>query len=59
MFTEIFETGLKLEVVLGDDIVVRAVGCGTVHFEMDSMEPILLRDVLYVNRMKKNLCQFQ
>ena len=29
MFTEISETGLELEIVLGDDTVVRAVGHGT------------------------------
>jgi len=54
MFTEISETGLELEIVLGDDTVVRAVGCGTVHFERESMQPMLLRDVLYIPGLKKN-----
>ena len=42
-------------VVLGDDIVVGAVGRGTVRFDRESMEPMVLRDVLYVPRLKKNL----
>ena len=54
MFIEIYETGLELEVVLGDDTVVRAVGRGIVRFDRESMEPMLLRDVLYVHGLKKN-----
>ena len=45
MFTEISEIGLELEIVLGDDTVVRAVGRGTVRFDRESMQPMLLRDV--------------
>ena len=37
MFTEMLETCLELEVVLGDDRVVRAVGHGTVRFDRESM----------------------
>ena len=44
-----------MEVVLGDDTVVRAVGRGTVCFERESMQPMFLRDVLYVPGLKKNL----
>ena len=55
MFTKISETGLELEVVLDDDIVVRAVGCGTVCIDRESMEPMEMRDVLYVFGLKKNL----
>ena len=55
MFTKISETDLELEVVLGDDIVVRVVEGGTVNFDRESLEPMLLRDVLYVPRLKKNL----
>ena len=46
---------MELEVVLGDDIVVRAVGRGTVHFDRESMQPMFMRDVLYVPGRKKNL----
>jgi hypothetical protein len=42
-------------VVLGDDSVVGAVGCGTVSFQRESLPPMLLRDVLYVLGLKKNL----
>ena len=55
MFTEISETSLELEFLLGDDTMVRAVGRGTVRFDRESMEPMLSRDVLYVLGMKKNL----
>ena len=40
---------------MGDDTRVKAVGRGTVSFERESMEPMALRDVLYVPRLKKNL----
>ena len=39
-------------------IQVRAVGRGTVRFDRDSMEPMVLRDVLYVPGPKKNLFSF-
>ena len=55
MFTEMSESYLELEVVLGDDIVVRAVGRGTARFDRESMHPLYLRDVLYVLGLKKNL----
>ena len=51
MLTEMLEIDLELEVVLGDDTVVRAIGRGTVRFDRESM---LLRDVLYVPGLKKN-----
>ena len=44
-----------MEVVLGDDLAVRAVGRGTITFQRESMSPMVLRDVLYVPGMKKNL----
>ena len=37
MFTEMTEIGLSLEVVLGDDTTVSAVGRGTVTFQRESM----------------------
>ena len=40
---------------MGDDTVVRAVGRGIVRFDRESMEPMLLRDVLYIPGMKKNI----
>ena len=44
-----------MEVVLGDDSAVRAVGRGTITFQRESMSPMVLRDVLYVPSLKKNL----
>jgi hypothetical protein len=44
-----------LEVVLGDEQVVKAVGSGTVSFQKESLSPMLLREVLYVIGLKKNL----
>ena len=55
MFSEISQVGIDVEVVLGDAIVVRAVGHGTIIFQRDSMSPMTLRGVLFVPRMKKNL----
>jgi len=44
-----------LEVVLGDDSVVKEVGSGTISFQRESLPPMLLRYVLYVTSLKKNL----
>ena len=40
---------------MGDDTVVRAVWRGTITFQRESMSPMILRDVLFVLGMKKNL----
>ena len=55
MFFELSQTKIDVEVVLGDDSVLRAVGHGTITFQRESMSPIVLRDVLYVPGLKKNL----
>ncbi len=44
-----------MEVVLGDDLVVRAVGEGTISFQSESQPPLLNIEVLYVPGLKKNL----
>ena len=44
-----------MEVVLGDDTVVRAVGRWIITFQRESMSPMILRDVLYVPGLRKNL----
>lgn len=44
-----------MEVVLGDDIVVRLDGEGIFIFHRDSKDSITMRDVLYVPRLKRNL----
>ena len=55
MFTEMSKSDLEMEVILGDDTVVRAFGRGTVRFERESMQPMFLKDVLFVTGLKKNL----
>jgi hypothetical protein len=44
-----------VEVVLRDDREVKAVGCGTVSFQRESLPPMSLTEVLYVLGLKKNL----
>ena len=53
-FIDLTEIG-DLEVVLGDDSMVKAVGGRTISFQRESLPPMLLRDVLYVSGLKKNL----
>ena len=55
MFFELSQIETNVEVVLGDDSVVRVVGSGTITFQRESMSPMVLRDVLYVPGLKKNL----
>ena len=55
MFSELSQTETDVEVVLGDDSGVRAVGRGTITFQRESMSPMVLRYVLYVHFLKKNL----
>ena len=55
MFSKLSQTEIDVEVVLGDDSAVRAVGRGTITFQRESMSPMVLRDVLYAPGLKKNL----
>ena len=52
--TDLTQIG-DLEVVLGDDRVVKAIGSGIISFQRESQPPMLLRDFLYVHGLKKNL----
>ena len=54
MFFELSQVGIGVDVVLGDDTVVRIVGRGTITFQRESMSPMTLRDVLFVPGLKKN-----
>ena len=51
--TDLTQIG-DVEVVLGDDRVVKVVGCGTVSFQRESLPPMKLTEVLYVSGLKKN-----
>lgn len=55
VFSEITERDISVEVELGDDRVVRAVGRGTIAFQRESRPPLRFRDVYYVPGLKKNL----
>eukprot|EP00253_Pinus_taeda_P025394 PITA_25394 len=54
-FSELLEGDTDMEVVLGDDNIVRAVGVGTLTFDRGPKPPLKVSDVLYVLGMKKNL----
>ena len=54
-FTILTETRLDLEVVLGDNTLVMAVGRETISFLRECGESMKLRDVLYILGLKKNL----
>eukprot|EP00253_Pinus_taeda_P012026 PITA_12026 len=54
-FSELSESSTDIEVVLGDDRVVRAVGVGTLTFQRESKPPLKVTEVLYVPGMRKNL----
>ena len=51
-FSELSEGDTDMEVVLGDESIVRAVGVGTLTFDRGSKPPLKVSDVLYVPRMK-------
>ena len=55
MFSELSQEGIDVEVVLGNDTVVRVVGHGTITIQRETMSPMILRDVLFVPGLKKNL----
>ena len=54
-FIDLKDPKIKLEIVLGDNTIVRVVGHGTVSFQRELMPPLVFRDVLYVPGLKKNL----
>jgi hypothetical protein len=54
-FTQFSEKRLNLEVELGDERIVKVVGVGTVSFQRESSPPLVVSEVLYVPRLKKNL----
>jgi hypothetical protein len=54
-FTDLRDLEIKLEIVLGDDTIVRADGCGIVSFQRKLRPSLVFRDVLYVPRLKKKL----
>jgi hypothetical protein len=53
-FTDLRDPEIRLEIVLGDNTIVRAARCGTVSFQRELRPPLVFRDVLYVSGLKKN-----
>jgi hypothetical protein len=51
-FTDLRDPEIKLEIVLGDDTIVRADGRGTISFQRELRPPLVFRDVLYVLGLK-------
>jgi hypothetical protein len=39
-FTDLRDPEVKIEIALGDDTIIRVVGCGTITFQRESMPPI-------------------
>jgi hypothetical protein len=54
-FTDLKDPEIRLEIVLGDNTIVRVVGRGTVSFQRELRPPLVFKDVLYVPGLKKNL----
>ena len=54
-FTQFSDRGINLEIELGDESIVRAVGIGTVSFQRESFPPLAVLEVLYVPGLRKNL----
>eukprot|EP00253_Pinus_taeda_P031251 PITA_31251 len=54
-FSELSDDATDMEVVLGDDSIVKAVGMGTLTFDRGPKPPLKVSDVLYVPGMNKNL----
>jgi hypothetical protein len=47
-FTNLTENDVDLDVELGNDSKVKAVGHGTISFQREFQQPMVVRDVLYV-----------
>jgi hypothetical protein len=54
-FTDLRYPKIKLEIVLGDDTIVRAAGHSKISFQRELRPPMVFKDVLYVPGLKKNL----
>jgi hypothetical protein len=54
-FNDLTDYGIKLEIVVGNNTIVREAGRGTISFHRELRPPIVFKDVLYVLGIKKNL----
>jgi hypothetical protein len=53
-FTNLRDPEIKLEIVLGDNTIVRATGHSTISFQGELMPPLVFRDVLYVPGLNRD-----
>ena len=54
-FSELSKNGTNIEVILGDNSIVRAISVGTLTFDREPKPPLKVSNVLYVPGMRKNL----
>jgi len=55
LFTDVDEKDLGVHIEMGDDGRYSATGIGTISFERESGKPFILKDVMHVPGLKKNL----
>ena len=54
-FTDLDEKDLGVHIEMGDDGRYSATGIGTISFERESGKPFVLKEVMHVPGLKKNL----
>ena len=55
LFSDLEEKDLQMHIEMGDNGRYSATGIGTITFERESGKPFLLKDVMHVLGLKKNL----
>ena len=55
LFSDLEEKDLQMHIEMGDGGRYSATGIGTITFERESGNPFLLKDVMHVPSLKKNL----
>ena len=55
LFTDLDEKDIGVHIKMGDDGRYNATGIGTISFERESRKPFILKDVMHVLGLKKNL----
>ena len=55
MFSDLDEKDLGVHIEMGDDGRYSATGIATISFERESGKPFVLKEVMHVPRLKKNL----
>ena len=57
LFSDLDEKDLGVHIEMGDDDRYSATGIGTITFERESGKPFMLKDVMHVPGLNKNLAQ--